>query len=84
MTTLEEDQILARLGHIGAWQWKVILITAVFCAPSVCHVMIMTFMNAEVRNIGYCIGFQFVYVRLINGAKDQIIFKMLALMSGEM
>ena len=83
-TAKEEDQILARLGHIGAWQWKVILITGLFSAPSVCHVMIMTFMNAEVRNTGYCIVFQFVYVRLINGAKDQIIFKMLALMSGEM
>ena len=48
-TAKEEDQILARLGHIGAWQWKVILITGLFSAPSVCHVMIMTFMNAEVN-----------------------------------
>ena len=45
----EEDQVLANLGHIGAWQWKTILITGVFCTPAACHVMIMTFMNAEVR-----------------------------------
>ena len=43
----EEDQIISRLGNIGAWQWKVIFITGIFCAPSVCHVMVMTFMNAE-------------------------------------
>ena len=59
MSTVDEDQILARLGYIGAWQWKVILITAVFCAPSVCHVMIMTFMNAEVRSSEF-ISFQFI------------------------
>ena len=45
----EEDQVLAKLGYIGAWQWKNILITGLFCAPAACHVMIMTFMNAEVR-----------------------------------
>jgi len=46
--TQETDQILSKLGNIGAWQWKVIFITGIFCCPSVCHVMIMTFMNAEV------------------------------------
>ena len=44
-----EDQVLALLGDIGGWQWKNIVITGVFCAPSVWHIMIMTFMNAEVE-----------------------------------
>ena len=44
----EEDQVLAKLGYIGAWQWRNILITGLFCAPAASHVMIMTFMNAEV------------------------------------
>ena len=44
----EEDQVLACLGDIGRWQWKNILITGLFCAPSVWHIMIITFMNAEV------------------------------------
>ena len=47
----EEDQVLAKLGYIGAWQWKNILITGLFCAPAASHVMIMTFMNAEVGRL---------------------------------
>ena len=45
----EEDQILAQLGHIGSWQWRVILVTGLFSTPTVCHTMVITFMNAEVR-----------------------------------
>ena len=48
----EEDQILARLGHIGSWQWRVILVTGLFSTPTVCHTMVITFMNAEVRALG--------------------------------
>ena len=44
----EEDQILAQLGHIGSWQWRVILVTGLFSTPTVCHTMVITFMNAEV------------------------------------
>ena len=44
-----EDQILAQLGHIGSWQWRVILVTGLFSTPTVCHTMVITFMNAEVR-----------------------------------
>ena len=47
----EEDQVLAKLGYIGAWQWKNIFITGLFCAPAASHVMIMTFMNAEVSGM---------------------------------
>ena len=47
----EEDQVLACLGDIGRWQWKNILITGLFCAPSVWHIMIITFMNAEVFSL---------------------------------
>ena len=47
-TSGEEDQVLACLGNIGRWQWRNILITGLFCAPSVWHIMIITFMNAEV------------------------------------
>ena len=43
--------MLAKLGHIGAWQWRNILITGLFCAPAASHVMIMTFMNAEVGRL---------------------------------
>ena len=42
------DQILAGLGNIGPWQWRIILITGLFSAPCSTHIMIMTFMNAEV------------------------------------
>ena len=44
----EGDQILAGLGNIGPWQWRIILITGLFSAPCSTHIMIMTFMNAEV------------------------------------
>ena len=44
-----EDQILAQLGHIGSWQWRGILVTGLFSTPTVCHTMVITFMNAEVR-----------------------------------
>ena len=44
----EKDQILAQLGHIGSWQWRVILVTGLFSTPTVCHTMVITFMNAEV------------------------------------
>ena len=47
----EEDQVLASLGDIGRWQWRNIIITGLFCAPSVWHVMIMTFMNAKVYQV---------------------------------
>ena len=33
----------------GPWQWKVILITGVFTIPISSHVLVMTFMNAEVK-----------------------------------
>ena len=46
-----EDQVLACLGDIGRWQWRNILITGLFCAPSVWHIMIITFMNAEVVSV---------------------------------
>ena len=49
-----EDQVLALLGDIGGWQWKNIVITGVFCAPSVWHIMIMTFMNAKVDPVTTC------------------------------
>ena len=47
----EGDQILAGLGNIGPWQWRIILITGLFSAPCSTHIMIMTFMNAEVTFI---------------------------------
>lgn len=50
----DEDQVLALLGDIGRWQWKNILLTGMFCAPSVWHVMIMTFMNAKVDQVTTC------------------------------
>ena len=43
-----EDQIVAHLGIIGPWQWRIISIVAVFCIPLSCHIFIMTFMNAQV------------------------------------
>ena len=43
-----EDQVLTYLGEIGRWQWRNIIITGIFCAPSVWHIMIINFMNAEV------------------------------------
>ena len=46
--TDEQDQILQVLGNIGTWQWKNILITAVFCVPCCWHILCMTFMNASV------------------------------------
>ena len=42
---------MAYLGDIGRWQWKNIIITGLFCAPSVWHIMIITFMNAEVVSL---------------------------------
>ena len=50
----DEDQVLALLGDIGRWQWKNIILTGLFCAPSVWHIMIMTFMNAKVDPVTTC------------------------------
>ena len=36
------------IGIIGAWQWRIICITGIFCIPISTHIMIMTFMNAPV------------------------------------
>ena len=47
-TSENEDQIIQYLGNIGAYQLKNIAIIGVFCAPVVWHIMVMTFMNADV------------------------------------
>ena len=49
-TSEDEDQIIQYLGNIGAYQLKNIAIIGVFCAPVVWHIMVMTFMNADVGN----------------------------------
>ena len=46
--------ILETSKHIeilGPWQWKVILITGIFTIPISSHVLVMTFMNAEVNSL---------------------------------
>ena len=44
----DQDQIIDYLGDIGVYQLKKIGIIGVFCAPVVWHIMVMTFMNADV------------------------------------
>ena len=53
-TSGDEDQIIQYLGNIGAYQLKNIAIIGVFCAPVVWHIMVMTFMNADVGNARKC------------------------------
>ena len=36
---------------LGPWQWKIILITGIFTIPISSHVLVMTFMNAEVNSV---------------------------------
>ena len=49
-SSADRDQIIHYLGDIGAFQLKNIGIIGVFCAPVVWHIMVMTFMNADVGN----------------------------------
>ena len=49
-STEDQDQIIHYLGDIGSYQLKNIGIIGVFCAPVVWHIMVMTFMNADVGN----------------------------------
>ena len=47
-TSENEDQIIQYLGNMGPYQLRNIAIIGVFCAPVVWHIMVMTFMNADV------------------------------------
>ena len=53
-STEDQDQIIHYLGDIGSYQLKNIGIIGVFCAPVVWHIMVMTFMNADVGINGGC------------------------------
>jgi len=46
----ESDQYLDAVGISGKWQFRMIMVSGLFCVPTAWHVLIMTFMNAKVDN----------------------------------
>ena len=48
MTDGAEDQISIYVGNFGTWQMKIVFICGALCVPLSGHIMIMTFMNADV------------------------------------